>query len=120
MKQLSDIVELIVNKTHQIIEWRIYDALLEKDKLPEQYYHFDHKKLEEILAMTKPLLSSAQQTRKIEAETSKNIISAITSGKLSIDDATKLMAMTKLKLEVEDKEISINIKKKMIGLLEGE
>lgn len=116
-KDLSDIVEFIVDHSFRIIQWRLLAAMNLNDELPDDYFKYDQDKLSEILEMAKPMISAAQQSKKIEAETSKSIVGAVASGKLTIDEAIKMMAMTKIKLEVEDKEMTSAMKKKMLGLL---
>ena len=126
-KQLSDIVDNIVDKAYKIIEWKIIAATEQRvsddqfnlvSGLPVGYMNFDHEVLNSVLDMVKPLLSSAQQTKKVEAETAKDIVKLIKSGKLSIEDAMKLMNLLKSKVEVEEKESKQRIQDSMYDLLE--
>jgi len=126
-KQLSDIVDNIVDKAYQIIVWKIIAATDQTEVqdvwgiaegLPAGYMNYDHKLLDSILDMVKPLLSSAQQTKKVEAETAKDIVALIKTGKLSIEEAMKLMNLLKSKVEVEEKESKFRLQKNMYDLLE--
>ena len=123
-KQLSDILDAVVDKAYQIIQWKIIAATEQRvsedqfklvSGLPVGYMNFDHEILDSILNMVKPLLSSAQQTRKVEAETAKDIVRLIKEGKLTIDEAMKLMTLTKKKIEVENEEAKAKLQQQFLS-----
>ncbi|RLI66173.1 MAG: hypothetical protein DRO88_02585 [Promethearchaeia archaeon] len=123
---LSDIVDKLVANTYQILQWKFIFAtnrMLEdedeavKAGLPRGYVNFDHTKLEQIVSMVEPLLKDAQATRKIEAQSSKDIIKLISQGKISLDEAIKLMSLMKIKLEVDEREIKNQLQKEVIKLM---
>jgi len=123
---LSDIVDKLVANTYQILQWKFIFAtnrMLEdedeavKAGLPRGYVNFDHTKLEQIVSMVEPLLKDAQATRKIEAQSSKDIIKLIAQGKISLDEAIKLMSLMKIKLEVDEREIKNQLQKEVIKLM---
>ena len=116
-KTLNDVVDSLVDSAFEILDFRAKLAMGRFDELPENYIQFDETEQKRILEMVKPLLSSAQQTRKVKAETSKDIIKMVKTGKVSISEAMNLMVLTKTNLEVEEKEMKVKLQKKMIGML---
>jgi hypothetical protein len=128
-KNLNDIVDKLVDKAYDILEWQIIEATsvmigIETeddvpDGLPKGYMNFNHKKLQEIVDMIKPLFKANQQTRKIEAKTSNDIVQLVVKGKISLEEAVNLMTLVKLKNETEEKEISLKIRKELMESLSG-
>ena len=122
VKNLNDVVSMLVDRSYQILKWKLKAAMKVPDEeLPEDYYIWDHDALNQVVEMVKPLMGSAQQIRKVEAETSKDIIKLIAKGKISIEEATSLMKLAKEKLSVEEKEMKVSLQNKLMKTLtEGE
>lgn len=116
-KQLNDVVDSLVDSAFRILEFRALLALGQHEEMPDNWVSFDHEQQDVIIDLVKPLLSSAQQTRKITAETSKDIIALIKKGKVSIAEGKELLVMTKMQLDVESAELQMDMKKKMMGML---
>lgn len=124
---LSDIVDELVETTYHLLRWRIIasqNRVIEDEEkarelgLPENYFIFDHTELNKIVDLVKPMLKDAQSTRKIEAQTSLEVIQLLQRGDVSVEDAIKLMNLVKSKVEVEEKETKVKIQKNMYELLE--
>jgi hypothetical protein len=124
---LSDIVDELVETTYHLLRWRIIasqNRVIEDEEkarelgLPENYFIFDHTELNKIVDLVKPMLKDAQSTRKIEAQTSLEVIQLLQRGEVSVEDAIKLMNLVKSKVEVEEKETKVKIQKNMYELLE--
>ena len=116
---IGDIVNSLIEKAHKIIEWKFLESIGDKDSLPEGYFNYDHEKLGEFLVLVKPLLATGQQTKKIEAQTSQDIVKLIATGKINIEEAHKLLLMAKTKLDVEEKEAKAILQRKMLSMLDG-
>ncbi len=125
-KQISDVLECVIDKAYEIIQWKIIAATDQRNAedpfelvegLPKGYMGFDHEILDSILSMVKPLLSTAQQTQKVKAETAKDIVKLIKEGKVTIHEAMSLMELVKMKTEIENKEIDNKIKHTIIDTL---
>ena len=124
-KTLADVVDKLVENAYKILNWKYIAATagtevgLEKQPkgLPEGYENYDHIKLEAILRMAEPLLKDAQATRKLEAQSSNEIIKLIGKGKVSLADAIKLMSLMKIKLEVEEQEAKKKLQDKMFEII---
>lgn len=124
---LSDVVDTLVHNAYNILNWKFISATqqiigeeTEAKGLPKGYYNFDFVKLEQIVKMVEPLLKDAQATRKVEAQSANEIIRLIGTGKISITEAMKLMALMKVKLEVEEKETKLSLQKQMLSLINQE
>ena len=116
-KNLNNILDLLVRNAYQFLEWKLMHAIGQEKELPEGYFNFDHEFLNEVIRKMDPLLSAALHARKMEAETSKDIVKLLSKGKVSLDEATKLMMLARTKLEVEEKETKKEFQKKMLDLL---
>ena len=127
-KNLNDVVDMLVDKAYQFWEWKIVAAQQETrspteepEGIPKGYYTgFDHEVMGTVISIITPLLASAQQTRKVEAQTSKDIVKLVASGKVSIDEATKLMTLIKVRLDVEEKEFKKDLQEKMLKVFDDE
>lgn len=124
---LSDIVDELVEETYNLLKWRIIaskNRVIEDEQkardlgLPENYHIFDHTELNKIVDLVKPMLRDVQSTRKIEAQTSLEVIQLLQKGAVSIEDAIKLMNLVKSKVEVEEKEVKVKIQNDMYKLIE--
>lgn len=114
---IQDITSLLIDRTYKVLEWRIHYAMNEMDKLPKGYLNFNHKALDEIVKLTEPLLKNAQLTKKIDAESTKSILDQLNSGKITTDEAVKLMKVMKSKTEVEEREAKLDIQKKISSIV---
>ncbi len=124
---LSDIVDELVETTYDILRWRVIASknrvIEDEDKarelgLPDNWHTYDHTELNKIVDMVKPMLKDAQSTRKIEAQSSFQVIQLLEKGAISIEDAMKLMNLLKSKVEVQEKETRVRIQDEMYKLLE--
>lgn len=124
-KQLSDIVDKLIENTYNILNWKYLSATRYSaddeypEGLPEEYDMYDQDELDKIVKLVEPLLRTAQQTRKFEAETSKDIVKLISSGKVSLDEAIKLMDVVRAKVEVQVAEDKRAMTKKLTKLMGG-
>jgi len=128
-KTIGDIVDVLINKAYQVLEWKFIWVMnpqlntveeMTKLGLPENYNILDQKKLDEIIRMVQPMMAATQQTRKITAETLKDITKMLKTGKISISEANILLSFTKEKIEIEQKERTSNIQKQMLEMLVNE
>lgn len=124
-KNLNDIVDRIVDQTYHILNWKIIHAMTPMagmdeipEGLPEDYFNYDHGKLDEVVEIVRPLLKAAQQTRKVEAETSQDVIKLISKGKITMTEAVELMSLVKLRTSVEEQELTLQMKKDLINNLD--
>lgn len=124
-KNLNDIVDKLVDQTYHILDWKIIAATnvlagMDEvpDGLPEDYFNYDLGKLDEVVEIVRPLLKAAQQTRKVEAETSKDVIKLISQGKITMTEAVDLMSLVKLRTSVEEQELTLQMKKDLIDSLD--
>ncbi len=120
LKTLGDVVDRLVDHSYQIIEWKMFASLRDIDSLPDDYVMYDHDELNRILSMVKPLLASAQQTRKIKAETAKDIVSLMKKGKISFTEARELMTAMKMELDLKNEEDKAVIQQKIMSTLSEE
>lgn len=119
-KNLNDIVNMLVKNAYRFLEWKLIAAInqevgmeIEAEGLPEGYFNFDHQKLDYIIDLVRPMLKDVQQTKKIQAESSKQIISMLSNGKITIAEAKGLFEMIDAKVELEAKEKKSELKNKM-------
>lgn len=118
-RHISDIVDTVVDGAYEIMQFRLLLALGKHEELPENYINYDMDEQNKILELVKPLLATATQTRKVEAETARGVVSLIAKGKIDFNEAIKLMNMVKIKVDIEEKELSVKLKNKMMELVDG-
>lgn len=116
-RYVEDLTGMLIDKTYNILEWKIYYAMNEKDKLPEGYLNFDHKMLDEVVRITSPLLKNAQLTKKLNAESTQSILKQLNSGKITTDEALKLMALSKSQLELKERQGKLDIQERISDLV---
>ena len=106
-KQLHDIIDLLVDEAYTILQDRIYANKMQYDKLSvsEDKYFIQKNDLlmQEIVTLIEPLMKAVQQTRKIQAETHRDIVKQLRSGKITIDEAKALSPIVDKRAE-EDLE----------------
>lgn len=122
-RTLTDIVDLLVDRAFQILEWK-YEAAItvgnwnhDKDRLPADWPSYDHSTLNELVDIIKPMLRSVQETRKLEAQTSKDVTAMLSKGKISMQEGMKLLALMKTQKDVEEKEMSLDVQRKLLEIL---
>jgi hypothetical protein len=101
-RELYEVTEMLVDLAYKIIEYRGKLAFgVTSEDLPENYVNFNIVSQNYIMDLVKPLLGTAQQTKKIQAETVKDVIKQLGSGKVSLDEAKKLIELITAKAEAE-------------------
>lgn len=65
-------------------------------------YHGDADNIERVWELLHTVIAGSTETRKIEAGTTREIIKGVAAGKISIDEATKLMSMLKIQTEIDE------------------
>ena len=105
-RDINDIIQLLVDKAYQIIDWKTRYATtsmlmeeedLEKAGLPTDYHLLDQGKMNEIVDMVKPLMKTAEQVKKLQAESVRDVVSLLKNGKISVGEARQLMEMMEKK-----------------------
>jgi len=113
-KNLSDITDELIQLGYRIIVCRGKMAFGEDvdDKInePEQ---------NRILDLIKPLIKDSEHTKKVQADSVKDVVTMLSNGKITVTEAIKFMTLIKSKLEVEEKEISVQLQKTVSGLITG-
>ena len=117
-KQVSDIVESLINNAFEILDFRAKLALGKYEELPENYIRFDQDEQNIILTFVKPLIATATATKKVEATTAKEVITMLSKGKISTQEATTFMELLKSKTEIEEKEVKLNLQKSILSITE--
>lgn len=115
-KEVSDIVESLIESAYEILDFRAKLALGKYDELPENYIRYDVDEQKIILAMVKPLLATATATRKVEVTAAKDVITMLSKGKISTQEATTLMSLLKSKTEIEEKEVKLDLQKSILSM----
>jgi hypothetical protein len=102
----NDVIDLYFDEAYVIIKDMIYFAKKQYDKLsvPEKEYCIQDNKLlrEKIVDPIEKLLPSIQQTRKIKAETHKDLIKQLGEGKITPQEARMLSPVIEKKLNEEE------------------
>ena len=116
-KHLNDVVDKLVDSAFEILQFRSLLALGNHDQMPKNWMSFDEEQQNLIIELVRPLLTSAQQTKKINAQTSQDVVALIKKGKISISEGKELLMLTKIRLDVENSEQKSEIQKKMLEML---
>jgi hypothetical protein len=126
---ISDIVNFLVTNTYHILRWRLIEAKanpsdyytsdsMKKIGLPKNYKHYDQDELQKIVDLTTPLIESAQHTKKITAETVADIMKLMKTGKITIDEAYKLIRLLDTQMNVEIQQEKHKIKMKTVNVMQ--
>lgn len=117
---IDDLGNNIIDKAKKIYEWWWLDCTHKKagetkeaPGLPEGYHSFDQNMLNKLFNMAQPLLREAQVTRRLEVKSKSQIIELVHSGKISIKDGKDMMEFMKAKLDVDEKEINVELQKEI-------
>ena len=100
-KNVSDVVDNLVDTVYDYLQWKKLAALRKDDELPEGYYNYDHKELKYMVELIKPLLKTVTQTRKIDAENTGDIIRMLKTGKVTLTEAHSLMELVGKKEDLD-------------------
>ncbi|MCP4552496.1 MAG: hypothetical protein GY834_10755 [Bacteroidetes bacterium] len=115
---ITDIIDTLVNTAHNLIKWKILAGMsIDHESLPPDYWHFNHKVLDEVIDLIKPLLAKAQQVRELEARNASDVIKILKLGKITVSEATELLTMMRAKLEVEELEQQQKMAKELMSKL---
>lgn len=109
--EITDIIDLIVDIAYKIIRWKLIIATagnmmneskqslatLNEFNLPYDINTFNYDTLNNIVELIKPMLTSIQQTRKIQAESIRDITQQLKQGKININEAKDLLALIERK-----------------------
>ena len=101
-RQLHEITDLLIDTAYQIVDYKGKVALgVPSEELPENYISFDDSSQNYIMDLVRPMLRTAQQIKKVQADSVKDVIKQLSKGKLTIDEATKLIELIGTKVEAE-------------------
>ncbi len=114
---LSNVIDKIVESAFRVVEYKSAIAFNEVDDLDEGYTLYNNDAMDYIVNLAKPLLTTAGQTKKIEAQSAAGVLKMLASGKLSPTEASAMMMMLKNKVELEDKEMQAQMQEKLMKMV---
>lgn len=101
-KTTDDIVEGLIDKVGEIIDYRLGVALGHEP--PEGHEHYNVAEQIRMMELAKPLIQGHQSAKAIKAKTSADIINMVGRGKITATEAQEMMKLLLLKQEVDDIE----------------
>jgi hypothetical protein len=119
-KSVEDIMNLLVDRAYHILNNRYiranYVRKVDNDndypkELPKHYDSLDQTRFDEIIDMVKPLLTSVQQAKKINAESAKDIIKQLGKGKITLQEAHESIKLIDSMVNTEKNIDELKIKK---------
>jgi hypothetical protein len=113
---LEDMTRRLVQVAYKIQEYHIATALGLPP--PEGFEKGDTNRQNEILAKVTPMLQEFQETKKIDANSSSEVVKMLSAGKITPSEAIKILEVIESKVRVEGEEMKLGLKKEIIAELD--
>jgi hypothetical protein len=106
---INDVLDGLVEAVSKIMDYRVGVAMGLKPPKGHENYNAEEQKY--LIDLVKPILDKAQQSRTIEANSSRDVIKLLTNGKITPNEAKELLMVMKDQTLVEEKEIKVGLQK---------
>ena len=114
---INDIVDSLVDTVSEIVKYRSGIAMGLEPPEGHEMYNKDEQLF--LLDLVKPLFKTAQETKHVEAKSSADVVQLLARGQISVDEAASILSIIKTRLDVEEKEMQIGLKKTLLGMMGG-
>lgn len=115
---IEDIAEDLIAAAHRIHQYRITIALGQDP--PEGFEKGNKDYQQMIVEQVAPFIENYEQNQMISANSSSAVVTLLSKGKISPKDAIALLTVLKTKMIVEQDEMELSLKKKLIKEIDNE
>ena len=113
---IGSIAENLIRAADRIHRYRIAIAL--GQEMPEGFEKGNKDFQNEILQQVNPLIRDYQQEKAINAATSADVVNLLAKGKITPNEAIALLSVLKSKMQVEENELLLEVKKQLLEEIE--
>ena len=106
---INDILDELLETAHRVLKYQVGIAFGEEP--PEGHELYNHKEQHVLLDMIKPMLHSAEQTKSLNIKSSAEVVKMLKQGRISVDEAMKILRLIDKQVQVEGAEIKLDLKK---------
>ena len=106
---INDILDELLETAHRVLKYQIGVAFGVDP--PEGSELYNSKEQHRLLDMIKPMLHQAEQTKQINAKSSTEVVKMLKQGKISVDEAMKILTLIDKQVQVEGAELKLGLKK---------
>jgi len=112
------IAETLIRAADRIYKYHISIAFGQEP--PEGFEAGNKDYQQKILDLVSPMVKEYQQTKQITATTAGSVIALLSKGKVTPSEALALLSIIKKKVDVEEDELALKLKKDLIKQLDRE
>lgn len=118
MVTIEELAEQLIRAAKRIQEYHISIAFGMDP--PDGFERGNIDFQDKILDQVRPMIREYQQTKQITANTASSVIRLLSKGKITPGESVSLLKMLREKMAVEEGEIELNLKKKLIKEVDSE
>ncbi len=115
---IESIAEQMIKAADRILRYHIDIAL--GFEPPENFEKGNTQFQDKIINFVKPMIDTYKQSKEIDANSSGTVITLLSKGKISPAEAISLLSVIKQRIQVEETEIVLQLKKDMIQAVDDE
>ena len=115
---VEDIAETLIRAAARIYRYHISIAFGQEPPPGFETGNKDYQ--QKIIDQVSPMIKEYQQTKQITANTSGSVITLLSKGKITPSEALSLLSIIKKKVDVEEDELALKLKKDLIKQLDKE
>ncbi|MES0340745.1 MAG: hypothetical protein ABUK08_00360 [Candidatus Humimicrobiaceae bacterium] len=108
---ITEVLDDLVGAASRFLKYRIGVAMGETPPAGHENYNPAEQKY--IIELVKPLLEKAQQSKAIEANSSRDVIILLTKGKITPNEAKELLMLMKDQTSVEKEELKVGLQRNL-------
>ncbi len=108
---VGDVLDDLVNAASTFLKYRIGVAMGKTPPPGSENYNPAEQKY--IIDLVKPLLEKAQQSKAVEANSSRDVIKLLTKGKITPNEAKELLMLMKDQTLVEREELKVGLQREL-------
>lgn len=106
---INDILDELLETAHKILKYQVGIAFGQEP--PEGHELYNSKQQHALLDMIKPMLNQAEQTKALNVKSSAEVVKMLKQGKVSVDEAMKLLQLIDKQVQVEGAELKLGLKR---------
>lgn len=115
---VEDIAETLIRAAARIYRYHISIAFGQEP--PDGFEAGNKDYQQKIIDQVSPMIKEYQQTKQITANTAGSVITLLSKGKVTPSEALALLSIIKKKVDVEEDELALKLKKDLIKQLDRE
>jgi len=115
---IEDIAETLIRAASRIFQYHISIAFGQEP--PEGFESGNKDYQQKILDQVSPMIKEYQQTKQLTATSANSVITLLSRGKVTPTEALALLGVIKKRVDVEEDELALRLKKDLIKQIDRE